>query len=152
MLVALVMVVIWAYPVFRGLRYHFFDRACAFGDDDGVKMLLELGADPDGNRDYAQYVKYVAAIEPTAPIFQAAWNGDTNVMSLLSAAHANPNIVDGEGDLTPLAVAVMHGHAEAARLLREAGARLDLPDGHSIIDLADQHGYTNIAAELQQSK
>jgi ankyrin repeat protein len=151
-LIALVVVVIWAYPIFRGMRYHFFDRACYFGDDDGVEMLLKLGADPDGNRDYSQYVKYVAAIEPTAPIFQAAWTGDTNVMSLLLAAHANPNIVNGEGDLTPLAVAVIHGHAEAAHLLRAAGARLDLPDGRSIMDLADQHGYTNIAAELQQSK
>ena len=112
----------WAYPRLRGMRYHFFDRACAFGDDVGVELLLHLGADPDGKRDHEQYVKYVAAIEPTAPIFHAAWGGETNVLALLLAAHANPNILNGEGDLTPLATAAIHGHAEAIRLLRTAGA------------------------------
>src|SRR5271154_776447 len=82
-LLASVVFVARQYPMFRAMRYHFFDRACAFGDDDGVKMLLELGAEPNGGRDYEYYVKCVAAVEPTAPLFQSAWQGDPTVMSLL---------------------------------------------------------------------
>ena len=149
-LAGLLVAVVWEYPKLRGIRYHFFDRACAFGDDTGVKMLLDLGADSDGKHDYEQYIRYVAAVEPTAPLFHAAWGGDTNVLSLLLAAHANPNILNGEGDLTPFATAVIHGHVEAVLLLRAAGARLELPGGGSVIDLARERGYTNVVAVLQQ--
>ncbi|HOX59115.1 MAG TPA: ankyrin repeat domain-containing protein [Candidatus Paceibacterota bacterium] len=151
-LVALLVVAAWQYPVLRGLRYHFLDRACVFGDAVGVGELLHLGADPDGKRDYQQYAKYIAAIEPTAPLFHAAWSGDTNILALLLSAHANPNILNGEGDLTPIAVAAMHGHADAVRLLLTSGARSELPSGRSVIDLARQHGFTNIATVLQQTK
>ena len=152
-LLAIIGWVLWWYPVFRGVRYHFFDRACAFGDDTGVAILLGLGADPDGRNDYEQFVRHVAAIEPTLPLYHAAWDGDSNVVRLLLQAHANPNPPPTPADdLTPIAVAAMHGHAEAARLLRAAGARLDLPGGGSVIELARQHGHTNVVAVLQTLK
>jgi len=151
-LLALLTAAAWQYPGLRGARYHFFDRACAFGDDVGVEVLLHFGADPDGKRDYQQYKKYVAAMEPTAPLFLAAWNGDTNILALLLGAHANPNILNGEGDLTPLAMAAIHGHVDAVRLLRTAGARLELPGGRSVAELARQRGLTNVVAVLDQNK
>jgi hypothetical protein len=152
-LLAILGCVLWWYPIFRGVRYHFFDRACAFGDDTGVAILLALGADPDGRNDYEQFVKYVAAIEPTMPLYHAARDGDSNVVRLLLQAHANPNPQPTPDDnLTPIAVAAMQGHAEAARLLRVAGARLDLPGGRSVIELARQHGHSNVVAVLQRSK
>jgi len=151
-LIALLTVAAWQYPRLRGMRYHFLDRACAFGDAVSVEALLDLGADPDGTRDYQQYAKYVVAIEPTAPLFHAAWSGDTNVLALLLSAHANPDILNGEGDLTPLAAAAIHDHSDAVRLLRAAGARPELPGGRSVIELARQRGFTNIVAVLQQTK
>jgi hypothetical protein len=152
-IIALIGVTVWLYPIFRGVRYHFFDRACAFGDDDGVAILLRLGADPDGQRDYQQYFDYIAAIEPTIPLFHATWNGDTNILQLLLEAHANPNPPPlPPDDLTLLGLAAIRGHAETARLLREAGAKLDLPGGGSVIELARQHGHTNVVRVLQQTK
>jgi hypothetical protein len=72
-LLALIRVVVWFYPVFRGARHHFLDRACAFGGDIGDEILLGLGADPDGQRDRRQYQEHIAHIEPTLPLFHATW-------------------------------------------------------------------------------
>jgi hypothetical protein len=146
-------VVVWYYPEFRGARYHFLDRACAFGDDIGVAIMLQLGADPDGQRDVRQYQDYIAGLEPTIPLFHATWKGDTNILRLLLEAHANPNPPPfPPDDGTLLGLAAIQGHAEAARLLRDAGARLDLPSGGSVVELARQHGYTNVVAVLQQKR
>lgn len=152
-LLALIGVVAWLYPIFRGARYHFLDRACVFGDDIGVKILLRIGADPDGRRDCKQYLEHIAGIEPTIPLFHATWNGDTNILRLLLEAHANPNPPPFSPDHgTLLGLAAIRGHADAARLLRNAGARLDLPGGGSAIELARQHGQTSVVQVLQQTR
>ena len=152
-LFALIGIVVWLYPVLRGVRYHFFDRACAFGDDIGVDILLRLGADPDGRSDYKQYQHYVAGLEQFPPLFQATCNGDTNILRLFLAAHANLNPPPfPPDDSTLLGLAAIRGHADAARLLRNAGARLELPGGGSAIELARQHGHTNVVLVLEQKK
>jgi len=151
-LLAIVGCVLWFYPYFRGARYHLFDRACAFGDDIGVAILLRVGADPDGYHDYEQYIQF-APFEPTPPLVHAVLNDDTNILQLLLAAHADPNPPPyPPDDATPLGIAVVHGYINTARLLRDAGARLDLPRGGSVIELARQHGHTNIVMLLQQKR
>jgi hypothetical protein len=151
-LLALIGVVVWFYPVFRGVRYHFLDRSCSFGDDIGVAIMLRLGADPDGQQDVRQW-QDIVGLEPTIPLFHATWNGDTNILRLLLDGHANPNPPPlPPDDLTLLGLAAIRGHADAARLLRDAGARLDMPGGGSVIDLARQRGHSNVVLVLQQQR
>jgi len=150
-LFALIGIVVWFYPVFRGARYHFLDRACAFGDNVGVAIMLRLSADPDGQRDVRQYQEYIAHLEPTMPLLHAVYRDDTNILRLLLQAHANPNPPPfPPDDATLLGIAAIQGHANTARMLRDAGARLDLPGGGSVIELARQHGHTNVVLVLQQ--
>jgi ankyrin repeat protein len=75
----------------------------------------------------------VNATEPTfgaVPLHKATYNGHAGIAALLAA---EPGIdLDDQGPsngYTPLHDALWHGFADCARVLVEAGARLDL-EGH----------------------
>ena len=150
LLLALLAVAIYFYPVFRGARYHFLDSACYSGDKIGVAIMLRIGADPDGQRDVKQWMDHIAPFEPTTPLLHAVSRDDTNILRLLLKAHADPNPppIPPE-DATLLGIAAVNGYVNSARMLRDAGARLELPGGGSVIELARKYGHTNVAFVLQ---
>src|SRR3954468_8091169 len=67
--------------------YWLMDRACSYGDELSVQMLLKAGADPSGLRDYDAFVKkYNLGIEPSLHLTQAAHGGHIEVIRMLLAA------------------------------------------------------------------
>lgn len=150
-LVVLVSASLWLYPRFRAARHHFLDRACAFGDVTGVALLLRLGADPNGWRDYPYFERYIAQWEPEYPLFQALHYGDPKIVQMLLEAGADPNppLPDPARHGTLLGWAALNGYADAARMLHEAGAPLALPHGLTAIDLARKYGHSDVVRVLQ---
>lgn len=63
----------------------------------------------------------------SAELFNAAKSGDTEAISRLIAAGANPNATNEEGQ-TPLHIAAFEGHLGAVQALIDAGADVDARD------------------------
>ena len=103
--------------------------ACRDGHDGIVDLLIGAGAD-------------VNAVEPTfcaVPLHKATYNGHAAITAKLCAAPAID--IDFQGatnGYTPLHDALWHGFEDCARVLLDAGARLDLQghDGKTPLDLA----------------
>jgi uncharacterized protein len=106
--------------------------AAFLGGADAVGVLLEHGADPDGDPGNPFGVR---------PVHAAAAHRDAAAMRLLLEAGADPNARQ-QGGLTPLHSAVHNGDDEIAQLLLEHGAdpepRAD--DGRTPADLAPPSG------------
>nr|VFK33572.1 MAG: Acetolactate synthase large subunit [Candidatus Kentron sp. MB]VFK76696.1 MAG: Acetolactate synthase large subunit [Candidatus Kentron sp. MB] len=107
------------------------------GHTEIVKLLLEYGAD-------------VNAVENTfgaVPLHKATYNGRVEITRILASQPGiNLDFQGASNGYTPLHDALWHGFDECARVLVEAGARLDLLayDGKLPIDIAidsfgDQH-------------
>src|SRR5215217_9404209 len=69
-------------------KYWLLNRACSYGDDHGAAMLISAGADPDGLKDYREFIKEYLPEEPSCPINQAAWGGHAKVVAVLIKAGA----------------------------------------------------------------
>ncbi|MEM8933583.1 MAG: ankyrin repeat domain-containing protein [Acidobacteriota bacterium] len=110
--------------------------AASDGQSEIVRTLL--GADVDLERGGI-----------VTPLEAAVGEGDLEIVRLLLVAGAKPDSTV-DGGFTPLMSASMAGDAEVARLLLEAGAdpnrRND--EGDTAIDLAEAHGFDDLAAEL----
>ncbi|WP_372404681.1 ankyrin repeat domain-containing protein [Streptomyces luteireticuli] len=103
--------------------------ACRDGHEEIARELIAAGAD-------------VNAVEPVfgaVPLHKAVYNGHTGITALLAIT---PGIdLDFQGitnGYTPLHDALWHGYEECARILIDAGARLDLAghDGKRAADIA----------------
>lgn len=132
--------------------YWLMDRACSYGDELSVQMLLKAGADPSGLRDYDAFVKkYDLGIEPSLHLTQAARGGHMAVVRMLLAAGADPNIPEGEG-VTALTVAAQAGHLEVVKALLAAGADRNYrtPQG-TAVELALRSGHTDVADVIRAS-
>jgi ankyrin repeat protein len=111
---------VYGYRVARAQRYWLLDRACAAGDSSRVALLLRLGADPNGRWDTRYYIDYGWSVfEPTPPLFVAASCGRTEVVQLLLASGANPNIRAIE-EMTPRDVARLEGHVAVVQAIDNA--------------------------------
>ncbi|BET13295.1 ankyrin repeat domain-containing protein [Pandoraea sputorum] len=109
----------------------------------GMKVLLELGADPNqyGTRD----VGY--------PLWLAAAGGKLEMLRLLLDHGANPNL--SHGTKTPLVMAIIDSHLDCAELLLQRGADINLATPISALEGAMitvqfgnalwvlNHGYTH---------
>ena len=72
-------------------------------------------------------------------LHEAAARGHDRLIPLFIQRHANLDLVTASGH-TPLALACMNGHADAAELLVKAGASLDVAtSGMTAQDLANKH-------------
>ena len=115
-------------------------KACAQGDVQIVRLLLEAGADknaedPSGN----------------TALMLAAENSHVEIGRLLLEAGADKEQA-GDG-YTALMLAAKNDHVEIARLLLEAGADKDVPTGHgcTALMLAARTGHVEIARLLLQA-
>jgi ankyrin repeat protein len=79
----------------------------------GMKLLLDLGADPD------QYV--VGGVGP--PVWLAAGGGKLEALRLLLESKANPNLA--YGNESPLMMAISDAHMDCAELLLRYGADIN---------------------------
>ena len=86
--------------------------AAFFGGPEAVKALLDMGADPNADKDNTFGVH---------PIHSACAVRDHESVRLLLEAGADPNVRQ-QGGFTPLDAAAHHQDAELERLLREYGA------------------------------
>ena len=84
-------------------------------------MLLDAGADVDGESDYKELIKTGFGIEPSWPINLAAEGGHEEVLKLLIKRGARIDHPEGEG-YTALIWAVSRGHESIVKLLLDAGA------------------------------
>ena len=112
-----------------------------------AKLLLDNGADQTLTG------AYMAAIA----LHKAAYFGRADMLTLLSQYPGFHEVLNAQGPnngYTPLHDAVWHGHLEAAKVLVEAGARLDLKgyDGNTPEQLAKQNGYPVIAEYLANKR
>ncbi|MFH8386526.1 ankyrin repeat domain-containing protein [Kitasatospora sp. NPDC018058] len=103
--------------------------ACRDGHEDIARELVAVGAD-------------VNATEPTfgaVPLHKAVYNGHAGITALLVAAPGTDLDFQGiTNGYTPLHDALWHGYEECARILIDAGARLDVVghDGKLPADIA----------------
>jgi ankyrin repeat protein len=116
------------------------------GHADVVALLLESGADPrivdQGNM-------------KATPAHKAGYMGRTDVMRLLVADLRLE--LDAQGPYngyTALHDAVWHGHTDTARVVIDAGARLDLRDlyGRTPLDMARDYGYSELVDLLERAE
>ena len=116
-------------------RYYLLSAAIDSGNLEMVRVLLELGANPNTREDFGYPIIYGAAQE-----------GNTEVVRLLVDAGA-----DVEGSDT-LWTAIDHGHTDVVRLLVEARADVNPEDpwnqGSSFLTLAKLSGNPEIAQIL----
>ena len=74
-------------------------------------------------------------VSPTSrALLEAAESGSLAQVRAFLAARVSPNARDDTG-MTPLMVAVIHGHAEVTKLLLDAGAQVDARDGSGVTAL-----------------
>ncbi|WP_053405383.1 ankyrin repeat domain-containing protein [Persicobacter sp. CCB-QB2] len=114
-----------------------------------VEMLLEAGADI-GQRGYMMNA---------IPFHKAAYKGNPEVTRLLVQHPDAMRFINDQGlnnGYTPLHDAIWHGNTASAKILVEAGARLDLKnyEGDTPLDLARRYQYEDIIKFIEafQSK
>lgn len=116
-----------------------------------VRSLLAAGANP----------RRVIGLFLGTAMHEACYFGHSDVLQVMLDGHerddVRPSELDAQGALngfTPLHDAVWHGHKEAARILVEAGARLDLVNhaGLTPRELAVRYGYGELALFLADTK
>ncbi|PSW21962.1 ankyrin repeat domain-containing protein [Photobacterium sanctipauli] len=109
------------------------------GLTQSLRQLMALGGDqtiPD---------HYMKAI----PLHKAAYNGHADVITVLADYPGFQETLNAQGPnngYTPLHDAIWHGHTEAAAVLLNAGARIDLKgyDGKTPLELAHEFYYQDI--------
>jgi len=135
------------YPFVNGFNdYHTpLLVACRDGHTETVAELLKAGAD-------------VNAVEPTfgaVPLHKAVYNGHADITRMLARQPGiNLDFQGATNGYTPLHDALWHGYDECAKILLEAGARLDLRghDGKLPIDIAiDTFGKDHEMVKLLRS-
>ena len=108
---------------------------------DVVRLLLSHGANVD---------QPSKAFHKT-PLFQAAYQGDTEIVGILVKAGCNVNHLDSSGN-NALREAILGKHSDVVGLLVEAGAdpMLKNKDGETMIDIAGKHGDAKTMEVLRQ--
>nr|WP_250009732.1 ankyrin repeat domain-containing protein [Actinoplanes sp. M2I2] len=120
------------------------------GHTEIVRALRDAGADP----------RRLTGLMQATPGHEAAFAGHADVLRALTTSGRTgaPSLdLDAQGaynGFTALHDAVWHGHGEAARILIDAGARLDLRShtGHTPRQLALHYGYDDLAAFLAEAE
>lgn len=109
-----------------------------------VKVLLKAGADI-GQRGY---------LMNAIPFHKAGYMGNAEIMKMLINHKDAQKYINDQGlnnGYTPLHDAIWHGNNEAAKILIDAGARLDLKtyEGDTPLDLAKRYNYIDIVHYIE---
>jgi hypothetical protein len=128
----------------------------ARGDVAGAQWSLRLGVDPNTTSRWG----WRHENEGQTPLTVAAQSGRVELVRLLLANGADPNLRDGGGQWeTPLSTAAMHGQLEVCRLLLDAGADPNIrtnpelagdPGNWTALDWALQANHPAVAELLRQ--
>lgn len=128
----------------QGLRFQHLSQAAYEGSVSSTRLLLWLGADPDGG-DYNETVPF----EFVTPLGVAASRGNADVVRVLLEHGADPDVADPTG-FTPLVHAASQGHADVVRVLLDAGAHTDVVSmSGTALDVARSAGNTEVVRLLE---
>jgi uncharacterized protein len=127
--------------------YWLMNRACSYGDEIGVEMLLNAGADPDGAKDFVEFRRF----EPSWPINQAARGGHIDIVKMLLKAGARVDAPEGEG-YTALIFASLNNHSKLVQLLILEGANTSYksPKGNAL-EIAKSKGFIEVVNAIEQA-
>ena len=128
----------------RAVDAHFLDRAAWSGDLFGIQLLLDRDADPNGAPE-AEIVRCFHGRPVSPPVMQAAYQGHVEILKLLLAAGADPNVWCC--DSSAIQAAAANGHAEAVRLLLAAGAKRA-----GAVAAARDAGHHQLAEEIEAAE
>jgi hypothetical protein len=105
-----------------------------------IEALLEAGAAPDRGK--------------VPPLVGAAYAQDREVVALLLAAGADPNVTSGHEHNTALVGAALRGNAQLVQALLDAGAdpRHRNRSGRTAAAIANEHGHEQAAALLEAAE
>ena len=134
-------------PMARNFRYEELRAACRTGQVGTVRILLILGADPNGEKDY----KHSWTAEFSYPIEGASQNNYPEIIHLLVKAGANVNVDVSEETYegSPLCIAAREGATEAAQALLTHGAWTTTRYGTSTLAVARRYGHEEIARLIE---
>ncbi|XP_022625496.1 cyclin-dependent kinase 4 inhibitor C isoform X1 [Seriola dumerili] len=112
--------------------------ASARGDLDGVKLLLQGGANVNGFNEFNRTALQVVML------------GSTAVAKALLEVGANPNIRDPACSLTVMHDAAREGFVDTVRVLMDHGANINLVDknGNLPLHLAAREGHLQVVRLL----
>ena len=118
--------------------------ASFFGHADVVRFLLAQGASTEEASSNEMNVR---------PLHAAAARGDVEIVEMLLAAGADPDVRQ-QGGYLPLHEAARGGKTEIAHALVKGGARADLAEdtGKTAVDLAREGGHADLAEWLARSR
>jgi len=118
------------------------NRAASEGNLQSIRALLTAGADVNGRSPNGRTALMTAALA-----------GNTQVVDLLLANGANPNITDYKEGRTALIIAAEGGHTEVARSLLKAGADPNSKDrlGETAMSNAQRLNRVQIGRLLKQA-
>ena len=113
--------------------------AASNNDVDLLRRLIDNGVSPDCGDYDARTALHIAASE-----------GNNKIVEWLTGAKANVNVKDRWGN-TPLMDAVVHGHEVAARILFEAGSRMNVATASGMMCSAASTGDLALLRMLHES-
>lgn len=117
-------------------QIHALASASAEGNAEGVKLLLDLGIEPDAP----------AALRDDTPLCLGTATGNVEMMDALLDAGANIDLKSPKTHRTPVQTAVRHGQREAFALLLEKGAAID--GKMELLELARDSGKQGIMRDV----
>lgn len=123
-----------------GMGFTLLIRACAEGNLDLIKSLIEQGADIEAKNN-----------DGRTALMWACENGAIEVVSFLIRKGANINEKDNQG-LTALCAAAQNGHFPIVKLLVENGANIRIKVNETVLAIAEAQkgGYEQIAQYLAE--
>ena len=119
----------------RDLLQLLLSSAISANDENCVKELLELKADPNLNE--------IKGNTYSGPIFVTAWNGRVNILKLL--LQAGLEVKNDYGNAS-LSMAIQNGHLEMVEMLLDAGA--DINNKRVVLNHAARKGNVKMVEAL----
>lgn len=129
-------------PIVRGILYENMRTAVKSNNYKKVKLLLFLGADPDGDSDYKILIDN-QGLEFSSHLLTAVSMKDNEMLKLLLKSKPDINLVESD-ETTALRSAISLHNIDAVRLLLEAGAEPRYYDDYTAVVHAKAAGFPDL--------